>query len=127
VPSGVPAEALTPFGNPLQLVQVREQLNQAFGAQPGGLALLQTLLDNVKTSLVYAIQGSFLLAAVLLGVALVVNFFLQDIPLKKGFEDAPATEVNAAAPNATAAPGQAVQVAAQGQGAILRRADEQAD
>ncbi len=127
VPSGVPAQALTAFDNPLQLVQIRAALEQQFAAQPGGAALLATLLDNVKESLVYAIQGSFLLAAILLGVALAVNFFLQDIPLKKGFEDTPAAEVNAVAPNATAAPGQAVQVAAQGQGTILRRADEQAD
>lgn len=127
VPNGVPAQALTAFDNPLQLVQIRAALEQQFAAQPGGAALLATLLDNVKESLVYAIQGSFLLAAILLGVALAVNFFLQDIPLKKGFEDTPAAEVNAAAPNATAAPGQAVQVAAQGQGTILRRADEQAD
>ena len=127
VPQGVPAQALTAFDNPLQLVQLRDRLTEQFGALPGGAALLQTLTNNVRESLVYAIQGSFFLAAILLGIAFVVNFFLKDIPLRKTFDDAPAQEVNAAAPNATAAPGKAVQVAAQGQGAILRRADEQAD
>ena len=127
VPAGVPAEALTAFDNPLQLAQILPQLQQQFGQTPAGAQLLPVLLTNVKESLVYAIQGSFLLAAVLLAIALIVNFFLQDLPLKKRGEDTVAAEVNAAAPNATAAPGQAVQVAAQGQGVTLRRADGQAD
>jgi EmrB/QacA subfamily drug resistance transporter len=125
-PAGVPAQALAAFDNPLQLVQIRAALETQFGAQPGGAALLATLLNNVKESLVYAIQGSFILAAILLGITLVVNIFLKEIPLRKRDENV-AAEVNAAAPNATAVPGQAVQVAAQGQNVALRRADERAD
>lgn len=106
-PSGVPAQALTAFDNPLQLVQIRAMLEQQFGAQPGGLALLQTLLTNVKESLVYAIQGSFYLGAALLAVALVANFFLKDLPLRKSFDETPAQAVGAAIPTATIPPGQA--------------------
>ena len=127
VPAGTPAQALAAFDNPLQLAQILPQLQQQFGQTPAGAQLLTVLLENVKESLVYAIQGSFLLATILLGIALVVNFFLKDIPLKKRGEETAAAEVNAAAPNATAAPGQAVQVAAQGQNVMLRGANEQAD
>ena len=51
MPAHVPAAALPYFSNPLLLVQIRPQLEAAFGRVPGGLALLQTLFTNVKTSL----------------------------------------------------------------------------
>jgi hypothetical protein len=59
------------------------QLQQQFAQMPGGVALLQSLVDTMKNSLVYAIQGSFLLGAVLMAGACVVNFFLKEIPLRK--------------------------------------------
>jgi hypothetical protein len=86
-PAGVPAQALEPFNNPLQLVQLLPQLQQRFAQLPGGAQLLQTLLGNVKDSLVYAIQGSFLLGAVLMAVACAVNFFLKEVPLRKSFAE----------------------------------------
>ena len=63
VPAGVPTEALAAFDNPLQLAQILPQLQQQFGQTPAGAQLLTVLLANVRESLVYAIQGSFLLAA----------------------------------------------------------------
>ena len=63
------------------------QLQQRFAQLPGGAQLLQTLLGNVKDSLVYAIQGSFLLGAVLMAVACVVNFFLKEVPLRRSFAE----------------------------------------
>ncbi len=41
------------------------------------------MLLDVRESLVYAIQGSFLLGAVLMAIACVVNFFLKEVPLRK--------------------------------------------
>ena len=81
-PQGVPAEALQPFGNPLQLIQIMPQLQAQFATIPNGPQHLQILLENVRGSLVYAIQGSFLLGAALMAVACAVNFFLKEIPLK---------------------------------------------
>src|SRR5919202_357568 len=86
-PAGLPAQALEPFNNPLQLGQLLPQLQQRFAQLPGGAQLLQTLLGNVKDSLVFAIQGSFLLGAVLMAVACAVNFFLKEVPLRKSFAE----------------------------------------
>jgi type II secretory pathway pseudopilin PulG len=84
-PQGVSADVLAPFKNPLQLVQILPQLQQQFASLPNGPQLLQALLLDVKDSLVYAIQGSFLLGAVLMAAACVVNFFLKEVPLKKSY------------------------------------------
>ena len=128
VPANVPPQALAAFDNPLQLIQILPQLQAQFGQQPGGLALLQVLLSNVKESLVYAIQGTFLLAAGLIAVACVVNFFLKEIPLRKSFQDEPGQAMAAASPDATAAPGVAVRANERiPAGMSSRIADERAD
>ena len=128
VPANVPQQALTAFDNPLQLLQILPRLQQAFGQQPGGLALLQTLLTNVKDSLVYAIQGSFQLAAILLALACVVNFFLKEIPLRKTFREEPEQAIATASPDATGAPGAAVRAEERVPvGAGARMTEERAD
>jgi EmrB/QacA subfamily drug resistance transporter len=92
VPAGTPPQLVEPFKNPLQLVQILPQLQAQFAQIPNGLQFLQAMLTNVKESLVYAIQGSFLLGAVLVAVACGVNFFLKELPLRKSFaEPVPAT------------------------------------
>jgi MFS family permease len=95
VPPGVPQQALAPFKNPLQLVQILPQLQAQFAQIPGGQQLLLLLLSNVKESLVFAIQGSFLLGAALMVPACLVNFFLQEIPLRKSFTEEAAEPVQA--------------------------------
>lgn len=92
VPAGTPAEVVAAFENPLQLSHILPQLQQQLGQTPAGAQLLQLLLGNVKESLVFAIQGSFLLGAALMAVACVVNLFLKEVPLKKSYDaEAPAT------------------------------------
>ena len=100
VPAGTPPQVLAAFKNPLQLAQVLPQLQAQFGQTAAGAQLLQALLGNVKGSLVFAIQGSFLLGAVLMAGACVVNFFLKEVPLKKSYdaEVAPAEAAAAASP-----------------------------
>jgi EmrB/QacA subfamily drug resistance transporter len=83
VPPGTPAIALPPFSNPLMLVQIRPQLDAAFGRYPGGLRLLETLLGNVKTALVHGIQVIFFAGAVVMSCAILVNVFLREVPLQK--------------------------------------------
>lgn len=82
-PQGIPAQLLEPFKNPLQLGQIMGELTKQFAQIPNGPQLLQAMLLDVRESLVYAIQGSFLLGAVLMAIACVVNFFLKEVPLRK--------------------------------------------
>lgn len=82
VPSGIPADALQPFSNPLMLGQFRPQLEAAFGKLPGGPALLQTLFGNVRTSLVHGLQLIFFSSAVVMTAAIVLNVLLRNVPLR---------------------------------------------
>jgi EmrB/QacA subfamily drug resistance transporter len=90
VPQNVPAPLLEPFHNPLQLAQIREQLTAMFAQVPNGPALLTQLLGTVRDSLVHALNGVFLIAAIVVGLAGLLNFALREIPLRKSFEGAAA-------------------------------------
>ena len=83
IPPGTPARALTPFGNPLLLVQIRAQLEAAFGARPGGTALLHKLLDNVRVALVDGLHAIFVMGTILMLGTIAANLFLREVPLKK--------------------------------------------
>jgi len=89
VPKGTPAIALKPFDYPLLLPLIRPQLDAGFGRYPGGLKLLHTLLENVRVSLVHGIQVIFLVGAVIMTSAVVLNLVLREIPLR-GQHEAPA-------------------------------------
>jgi EmrB/QacA subfamily drug resistance transporter len=83
IPPGTSARALTPFRNPLQLVQIRPRLEAAFGAYPGGTELLHKLLLNVRDGLIEGLHAIFLIGAVLMTIGVVVNLFLKEVPLRK--------------------------------------------
>jgi EmrB/QacA subfamily drug resistance transporter len=83
IPPGTPGIALTPFKNPLLVVQLRSRLEAAFGKYPGGLDLLHRLLDNVRNSLVHGLHSIFLMGALLMAAGLLVNLFLRDVPLRQ--------------------------------------------
>jgi EmrB/QacA subfamily drug resistance transporter len=100
LPPGVPDQVLPVFRNPLQLTQLLPRLQEQFARIPNGQQVLQTLLNNVRDSLVYAIDGVFLIGAGIVAVAFVANFFLREIPLRK--REAPG--VPAAAPARPATP-----------------------
>ena len=68
--------------NPLLLVQVRPQLEAAFGAVPGGAALLQTLFVNVRTALDSGLHLVFFWAAIIMGVSMLVHLMLRSEPLR---------------------------------------------
>jgi hypothetical protein len=95
IPPGTPARALVPFRNPLQLVQIRPRLDAAFGAYPGGLELLHTLLKNVHDALIDGLHAIFLIGAVLMTIGVVVNLFLKEVPLRKRGEAHQAAPVTA--------------------------------
>lgn len=95
VPKGTPPAALQHFSNPLMLSILRPQLEVGFAKYPGGLHLLNLLYADVKTSLDHGIEFIFFIGAIILSAAVVVNFFLKEIPLRGRTA---ATEVEAAAP-----------------------------
>jgi MFS family permease len=82
MPAQVPAAAVPYFSNPLLLVQIRPQLEEAFGRQPGGLALLQTLFNNVRTSLEGGLHLIFVCSAVIMVFAVLLHLLLRSEPLR---------------------------------------------
>jgi EmrB/QacA subfamily drug resistance transporter len=82
IPNGTPAIALRHFNNPLMLQQIRPQLEAGFGRYPGGEQLLKALLANVRTSLVHGIHAIFLVGAIIMCAAVVLNAFLREVRLK---------------------------------------------
>jgi MFS family permease len=94
VPPGTPASMLEPFLNPLMLAQRRQQLDAAFGQHAGGVALLKTLLANVRSSLVHGINLIFISSAVIMSATVVLNLMLRNVRLRHG-----APKVDEAAPH----------------------------
>ena len=82
IPPVVPKAALPYFENPLLLVQVRPQLEQAFGRVPGGAALLQRLLAGVKVALLHGLQEIFLWSAVIMTASILIHLVLKREPLR---------------------------------------------
>ncbi len=83
----VPAQVLTSFNNPQILLSPQAQAQvssqfDAFGVQ--GQALYTTLLEAVKTGLVQGIHSVFILSLVLMGIGLIVVFFLPETELRGG-------------------------------------------
>jgi predicted MFS family arabinose efflux permease len=82
LPAGVPAEGLTFFNNPLLLIQMRPQMEALFGRYPNGLALMQTLMVNVRESLVHGLHLIFVSSACIMAGAAVLNILLKNVPLR---------------------------------------------
>jgi hypothetical protein len=82
VPSGVPEAAMPYLLNPLLLAQSRPQLAAIFASTPGGLALVQPLVQSVKLSLLHGLQQVFFLGAVLMTAAVLPHLFLKREPLR---------------------------------------------
>lgn len=82
LPPGVPAIALKPFSNPLMLAQIRPQLEAGFARYPGGAQLLKVLLANVRTALIDGIHQIFLVGAIVMCLAVVLNGFLPEVRLR---------------------------------------------
>jgi hypothetical protein len=89
VPPGTPAIALKPFSNPLMLSQIRPQLEAGFAHYPGGLQLLNLLFANVRIALVHGIHAIFVIGAVIMAAAVVLNAFLREVRLKSRMHSEP--------------------------------------
>jgi EmrB/QacA subfamily drug resistance transporter len=82
IPPGTPQVALNAFSNPLMLGPMMPQLRAAFGRYPGGLALLQTLLGNVRNALIHGLNRIFIASAVVMTLSIVLHLMLKDVKLK---------------------------------------------
>jgi hypothetical protein len=82
LPPHVPSIALPYFSNPLMLMQIRPQMETAFGRVPGGTALLQKLFDNVRTALQSGLHLIFVVSSAIMIVAVVVHLALRSEPLR---------------------------------------------
>lgn len=95
-PSGVSADLLVPFNQPLHLRQHMTQLRAQFASQPRP-GLLHILLRDSSQALTTAVDRAFLLCTVVLAATVALNFFLREIPLRKANVDAkPAGEEKSA-------------------------------
>jgi len=82
VPPGTPTLALKPFSNPLLLAQIRPQLETSFAKYPGGPELLNKLFLDVRVSLIHGLQVIFIMGAVVMGVGVLINALLPEVPLR---------------------------------------------
>jgi hypothetical protein len=83
----IPPAALNQFNNPQILLSpdAQAQLRQAFAAfGPQGLALLNSLLDAVKTAVAQGVHGIFLFSVGLTILSIITLFFLKEVPLRGG-------------------------------------------
>ena len=81
-PPGLPAEAMPYLTNPILLAQSRPELAAIFMKAPGGLAMVQPVIDSVKTALLHGLQQVFFFGAVLMAAAVLPHLFLKREPLR---------------------------------------------
>jgi EmrB/QacA subfamily drug resistance transporter len=91
-PAGLPAEAMKYLTNPILLAQSRPELAAIFMKTPGGLAMVQPVIDSVKTALLHSLQQVFFFGAILMAAAVSPHLFLTREPLRSrtAMGDAPA-------------------------------------
>ena len=89
IPAGTPPRVLALLNNPLQL----QLASRAPGVQPSDLLLIRQLLANVRNALYQGLHQIFVIGSILMIIAIVVNFFLQEVPLRKKHHAQPAVEV----------------------------------
>ncbi len=82
MPAHMPAATAPYFSNPLLLMQVRPQLEVAFGRVPGGAAMLQTLFGNVRASLANGLHLIFVCSAVIMALSVLLHAMLRSEPLR---------------------------------------------
>jgi len=80
IPPGTPARLVSLFDNPLQL---QRGLPSTGAVPPSAMVMLQQLWSNVRLALLAGLHSIFVMGAVLMVVAVAVNFFLREVPLRK--------------------------------------------
>jgi EmrB/QacA subfamily drug resistance transporter len=90
VPPGTPPRVLALLNNPLQM---RQAALGSTGLRPGDLLLVRQLLGNVRQALFQGLHQIFVIGSMLMVVAVIVNFFLKEVPLRKKHHAQVAAEV----------------------------------
>jgi hypothetical protein len=80
IPPGTPARLVSLFDNPLLLQRGLPGMGEV---PPGALVMLRQLLGNVREALLAGLHSIFVMGAILMVVAVAVNFFLPEVPLRK--------------------------------------------
>jgi hypothetical protein len=94
-PPGLPAAAMPYLTSPILLAQSRPELAAIFMKTPAGLAMVQPVVDSVRTALLHGLQQVFFFGAVQMAAAVLPHLFLKREPLRS--RTAPA-DASAAAP-----------------------------
>ena len=82
MPAQLPQGTQAFFSNPLLLMHARPQLEAAFARTPGGAALLQQLLLDVRTSLGNGLHLIFVWSAGIMAAAVLLHLLLPAVPLR---------------------------------------------
>jgi EmrB/QacA subfamily drug resistance transporter len=89
VPANVPPRVLALLNNPLQL----QMAANAPGIKPADLLLIRKLLLNVRDALYQGLHHIFIIGAILMVGAVIVNLFLGEVPLRKKHHEQPVVEM----------------------------------
>jgi hypothetical protein len=89
LPPNVPPRVLALLNNPLQL----QMAANAPGVKPADLLLIRRLLANVRDALYQGLHHIFIIGAILMVGAVIVNLFLGEVPLRKKHHVQPAAEM----------------------------------
>jgi hypothetical protein len=82
VSKAVPEEIAAVLANPARMIEIKMILAKAYGQSPDGLATAGYLIEQIKSSLVFALHGVFLLGAIIAFIGLVTNFFVVEKKLR---------------------------------------------
>lgn len=86
LPSHIPAQVVQAFMNPLRLTETGEAARALTGISD---SMKSALFANMQSALVQSIDTIFFVGMALVLSAVVVNIFLQEIPLRKHFDHPP--------------------------------------
>lgn len=89
IPPGIPQRLMTAFDNPLQLQ--RGDVGR-LGLQAGDFVLLQQVFANVRQALLAGLHSVFVMGTTLMVLAVIVNFFLREVPLRRKHHEQAAVE-----------------------------------
>jgi hypothetical protein len=78
----VPPAVAAVLANPARMVEIKTMLAQNYGATPAGQETAGYLLEHIKTSLVFALHGIFLLGALFAFLGLATTLFLKERKLR---------------------------------------------
>ena len=81
IPAGAPPRVLALLNNPVQLRQASSGGVQ--GLQASDLVLVKQLSGHVREALYQGLHQIFVIGSILMVAAVIVNFFLREVPLRK--------------------------------------------